>query len=209
MNTGKSSIIYRVAFAFCWVVFSAMARLKVEGREHVPEGAAILAPNHLSGWDLLALGLALPKFELWAMGKKELFDSLWTRWLFAGLGGIPVNRGTADRQALLLCKQVLEHGEKLIVLPEGTRSRTGGLNEGKMGVVLVAQLANAPVIPTAIIGTRPMGMPWHRARVTVRFGEPVTIEKAQRSQASRQAALNTIMYRIAAMLPAKMRGFYE
>ena len=55
------------------------------------------------------------------MGK----DTLWKRqpaaWFLSALGGFPVARGTADREALKRCIAVLEAGEPLVLFPEGER----------------------------------------------------------------------------------------
>ena len=42
-------------------------------------------------------------------------------WVLSALGGFPVVRGTADREALQRCIAVLEAGEPLVLFPEGER----------------------------------------------------------------------------------------
>ena len=208
MKIQQSPKVYRVMYWICWCLFFMRARLEVEGRDHIPTGAVILASNHVSKWDPVALGLALPTYQLRAMMKHELLDLPILGKLAVRTGGIPVRRGEADREALVQCKKALEHGAKLIVLPEGTRSRSGSLIEAKPGLVMLAQITNAPVVPIAIIGTNSMGMPFRRSTVTVRIGEPLMFDRSQRTPAQRHAALETLMYTIAAMLPPTMRGVY-
>ena len=47
---------------------------------------------------------------------REVFFS----WIMAALGGVPVNRGAADRDALKAAQSLLEKGASIIVFPEGT-----------------------------------------------------------------------------------------
>ncbi len=42
-------------------------------------------------------------------------------WLLTALGGFPVQRGTADREALKAGLACIERGEPLVMFPEGTR----------------------------------------------------------------------------------------
>ncbi|MBA3469674.1 MAG: 1-acyl-sn-glycerol-3-phosphate acyltransferase [Herpetosiphonaceae bacterium] len=184
------------------------ARLYVEGREHIPEGPFIIVSNHVSNWDPVALGIAFSARQVRALGKQELFElpilgriAYWT-------GGIPIRRGEADREALSRCKAALRAGDPLIILPEGTRSRTGALNEGKLGIVAMAQMTNVPVLPAAVTGTRAMGWPWRRATVLVRFGPAFSIPRSERRPEQRQAALNHTMTAIARLLPPALRGVY-
>ena len=48
-------------------------------------------------------------------------------WVLSALGGLPVARGSADREALRRCQVILEAGQPLVLFPEGTRQlRAGG-----------------------------------------------------------------------------------
>ena len=84
------SVLLAVAAPACRRLF----RLRVEGEEHLPTtGAAIIAANHLSFFDSVALAVAVPR-PLNFAGKAEYLRSWKTRRLLPALGMIPVERGS-------------------------------------------------------------------------------------------------------------------
>lgn len=125
------------------------------GGEHIPPtGACILAPNHTSDFDPLAIGHfivdngRMPRF----LGKKEVVDMPVLGRLFKAAGQIPVYRGTtsavnAYRDAIA----ALERGECIGVYPEGTVTKDPNLwpMMGKTGTARMALTTGAPVIPIA------------------------------------------------------------
>ncbi|MGK2958767.1 MAG: lysophospholipid acyltransferase family protein [Acidimicrobiales bacterium] len=145
--------VYEVT-RFASVAFSRFFwRLKVEGLEHVPTtGAFILAPVHRSSVDSLVVAAAT-KRRMHYMGKKEMWKFRFSAWYFNAMGGIPVDRGTPDRDALRACKIVIDRGEPLVMFPEGTR-RSGPVIEDIFdGVAFVAARGGIPIIPVGLGGT--------------------------------------------------------
>ena len=97
------------------------ARPGSRAAEHVPtEGAFILAPVHRSNMDT-PIAACVTRRRLRYMGKDTLWKKQPYRWLLSSLGGFPVTRGSADREALKRCIQVLQAGEPLVLFPEGER----------------------------------------------------------------------------------------
>ena len=127
-------------------------RVEYHGLEHVPtDRPFILAPVHRSNIDfLLAAGCArrrqrfLAKDTLWKPG----FGVLWS-----ALGGIPVARGTADREALHACQAVVEAGEPLVMFPEGTRQAGPVVEELFDGPAFIQARTGAPIVPVGIGGS--------------------------------------------------------
>jgi 1-acyl-sn-glycerol-3-phosphate acyltransferase len=155
-------------------------RLRIEGAEHVPQsGGAIIAANHLSFFDSIALSLALPR-RVNFVGKAEYLDSWKTRRLFPALGMIPINR-TSPRhayEALETAAKVVESDQLLAVYPEGTRSPDGRLGGGHNGVGHLSLTTGAAIIPAGIVGTdriQPRGsrLPRPFRRAVIRFGPPI------------------------------------
>jgi len=101
------------------------------------------------------------------------------------------------------------------MFPEGTRSRTGGLGRGHAGTATLALHTGAPILPVAITGTENVKWPWFLLRprlvrrVRVVLGEPFYLAEMEHvnREAARQAT-ETIMHRIAEMLPLEYRGVY-
>ena len=198
---------YRVMTWLVWMVFCTRGKLIVHGREHLPPRPYIVAPNHISNWDPVAIGLALFHEQIHPLGKQELFEIPVLGKLPPWFGGIPVRRGAVDRDTIKLCREVLAQRHTLMILPEGTRSRTGGLKQGKPGIIFLAQLAQVPIVPVGVWGTETLslGRPWQPHPVHVRFGPPVYVG---RSKADRESGLDTLMNAIARLLPPSYRGDY-
>ncbi len=94
------------------------------------------------------------------------------------MNAFPVNRGTT-RSHRGVAKQLLSDGIPLLIFPEGTRSRNGGMGPFKPGVAALAISFNCQVVPAAIVGAAaawPAGAKrWKPGRpsVHVTFGLPM------------------------------------
>jgi 1-acyl-sn-glycerol-3-phosphate acyltransferase len=161
-------------------VYRALWWVRVEGLEHVPaEGPAIIAANHVSFFDSVALMMAVRR-PLSFVGKAEYLDSWKTRRLLPAVGMIPVDRrsGRQAMGALQIAAGVLARSGLFAIYPEGTRSRDGALAPGHTGVAHIAVASGAPIIPTGIAGTAEIQPPDTRfprpfRRAVVRFGRPI------------------------------------
>ena len=154
-------------------------RLSVEGREHVPEGRPFIAsPIHRSNIDFLLVLVCSPRdARLRYMAKDTLWKSKgWGR-LFTALGGFPVARGTADREALRTCVEVMQRGESLVMFPEGTRQTGPALAHMFDGPAFVQSRTGAPILPVGIGGSEaamPKGARFIKPRkITVVIGKPL------------------------------------
>jgi 1-acyl-sn-glycerol-3-phosphate acyltransferase len=150
------------ARALYWVVRNAVVlftktfwRLKVSGLEHVPkQGAYVLAPGaHRSNIDTLVVA-AVTRRRMRFIGKDTMWKYGWSAWFFSAMGGIPVHRESADRQAVKLAQEVLESGEPVVMFPEGTRLEGPVIEPDKMfdGPSFVAARAQVPILPAGIGG---------------------------------------------------------
>ncbi len=129
-------------------------RVSAKGREHVPaEGAFILAPVHRSNLDF-ALVLICTRRRMRYLAKDSLWKGggFWAK-VFTALGGIPVARGTADREAMRTCIDVLDAGEPLVMFPEGTRQFGPVVQELFDGPAYVQSKTGVPIIPVGIGGS--------------------------------------------------------
>jgi 1-acyl-sn-glycerol-3-phosphate acyltransferase len=199
-------VFYVIAHFVIRPIFWALFRPRVTGREHVPsDGPVILASNHLSFIDSIAIPIVAPR-RVTLLAKAEYFTATgvggWlSRALFTGLGALPVERGTqrAAQAALDPALGVLTDGGAFGIYPEGTRSRDGRLARGKTGVAWLALTADCPVVPVAVAGTdrvQPIGARWPRPRrISVTFGEPLTFDE-HRGQAGKGRARREVTDRI-------------
>lgn len=128
-------------------------QLEISGSEHLPaEGPFILAPIHRSNADSLVVA-GLTRRRLRYMGKHTLWKYKPIGRIFTALGGFPVKRGAADREALRKCAEVLAAGEPLVVFPEGTRQSGPAVHELQEGAAYLAARAGVPIIPVGIGGS--------------------------------------------------------
>jgi 1-acyl-sn-glycerol-3-phosphate acyltransferase len=197
-------------------------RLSAEGRENVPpEGALIVASNHLSFIDSIVIPLASQR-QVHFLGKAEYFQGhglrgAAVRWFHSTAGTIPVDRADprAAAGSLELAEEVLRRGEAFGVYPEGTRSPDGRLHRGRTGVARMVLSTGATLLPCAVVGTDKVQPPgsngFHPAKVTVRFGRPVDVAALQerfQKAALLRAITDTVMDAIGELSGQERSGQY-
>ena len=116
------------------------------------EGPFLLAPTHRSILDTpIASGVTFRRMRF--MGADKYWKNKAFGRLLTALGGFPVTRGTADREALRRSIAVLERGEPLVLFPEGER-KSGPLVQPLFdGATYVAVKAGVPIVPVGIGGS--------------------------------------------------------
>lgn len=178
----------------------------VIGAEHVPAtGPVILAANHTGVLDGPVLHGACPRASH-IIVKQEMFTGVLgvvLRWS----GQIPVDR-RSGRAALTAALTLLGEGRVVGIFPEGTRG-TGDVASAQAGIAWLALRSGAPVVPVAILGTRPEHegvdhVPKLRSRLWVVFGEP--FQAAPTDAGTGRAALGAAMERIQAELSSHVAG---
>lgn len=178
----------------------------VLGRENIPvDGPVIFAANHLSYLDGPVMVGASSRY-MHVMVRDNMFRGILGRVLHAS-GQIPVNRN-GDRAALQYAKAVLDRGDCIGILPEGTRG-VGDAASMNSGVAWLALNSAAAVVPVAVLGTRHSGehrdkIPAPRRKLHVVFGEPlrITREPGVSGRVSMDRATEQIRLRLAAHIAA-------
>jgi 1-acyl-sn-glycerol-3-phosphate acyltransferase len=207
-ETLLAKVVKKVGRSILWPLIKPV---KIDFENIPPAGACILAPNHISNFDPVLVGLYMPRHAFF-MAKSELFRNGFLRWFIRQWGAFPVERGQRDAWALQQAGRVLQAGQMLCMFPEGTRSKNEAkLGKGKPGTAKLALEYNAPVLPTAIWGTHQI-RPGQRTQVTVKIGRPLDLAAIAGSPPYDyeilEEATTLIMKHIAAMLPAEHRGLY-
>ena len=171
-------ICYRLFWAVVWILVKVVTRLRVEGKERLPDGPFILSPIHRSFIDTPVAGMITSR-RLRFMGKESLWDSKLLGGFLSVMGGFPVERGAADRTALRAAEDVLALGEPLVMFPEGTRREGPRLKREDMhdGPAFVSARSGVPIVPVGLGGTvrtLPIGAKIPRFRKVVAVvGDPI------------------------------------
>lgn len=123
---------------------------RVEGRKHLPAGAAVILAKHQSAWETIAFQQIFPP-QTWVL-KRELMWIPLFGWALALLRPIAIDRG-AGRVAI---EQVIEQGRErlqsgiwVVVFPEGTRMAPGTRRRYGIGGAALAAASGYPVVPVA------------------------------------------------------------
>ncbi|OPL17487.1 MAG: hypothetical protein AVO38_00440 [delta proteobacterium ML8_D] len=177
-------------------------------------GPLILIGNHINSLDVLvALAFSYPR-KIFFLVKKETFESPFLKFLFNTWGSIPVDRGTADFQALNKAADALNQGHFFVIAPEGTRTKNGRLIKAHTGVVVIAMKSKATIMPVVQYGGEKFFeniKKLRRTKVTIQVGAPFIISpgSAYPDKEERQLIADEIMYQVAELLPAEYRGYYS
>lgn len=118
-----------------------------------------------------------------------------------------IDQDSPDRQALSTALNLIKAGYKFGIAPEGHRSKTGGLLEGRDGAAFLASRANLPIVPMVAWGTEKL-LRYPRPKVTVVVGKPYHLPEGRARGDQLADYTNRIMCALAALLPEQYRGHY-
>ena len=123
----------------------------IEGKEHIPDGACIIAPKHQSFWDTFSL-LPWLSDPVIILKRELLYIPLFGLYL-ARMNMIAIRR-SAKRKALDQAadrgrEEVTGKGRQLLIYPEGTRRAPGAEPIYKYGIIHLYHELGVPVVPVA------------------------------------------------------------
>jgi 1-acyl-sn-glycerol-3-phosphate acyltransferase len=176
---------------FCHIflrpIVDAFLIKKVIGFENLPKSNFILAANHQSHLDQIATGYVCVPRKYHYIGQTDRYhgsDKVLMYLLYFLAGVIPVNRKDekSRKRALEKAIRVLKKGASLVIYPEGTRTRTGELQEGKWGVAKMFLKTGVPILPVGIKGTFELmppgnGFPDIKRIIEINVGKPLYFEE--------------------------------
>ncbi|MFP4556768.1 MAG: AMP-binding protein [Bacteroidales bacterium] len=181
MKLPKSWPTQNIFKSFAKYFFKIYFRFRGEGAENVPKGPCIIAPNHQSFIDGLFVASFLRRKvfkETYFYAKKKHVNNKLLRFLARTNNVIVMDMEKNLKESIQKMAVALKEGKKIIIFPEGTRSKTGELGEFKKTFAILSTELNVPVVPVAIDGADralPAGTkfprPW--TRVKVKFLEPI------------------------------------
>ena len=193
-----------------------IARVEVVNHEKLPtEGSYAFATNHLGIVDAFLAFYILERWDFFIPVAEKWAESAFLRWLGKHLNVIFIDRFNPDIQALREILKRMEKGEVLVIAPEGTRSRTEQMAEGKPGVSYLASKTQFPVIPVGIAGSEDRILfgnlkRFKRTHFQVTIGDAFKLPPLPRKNRDETLREYTdeIMCQIAAIIPERNRGVY-
>lgn len=211
----------RIAYGY----IKKYANIHIMGQENIDKvsGSKIFVCNHLSNSDGLILSKILKdKYDPYFIAGVKLSNDPVTSLGTKIVKTINIKPNSADKEALTNIIRVVKEGDNIFIFPEGTRSRTGSMIEAKKGIILIAKLTKAPIVPIGIWGSEKL-LPinkdgdmakekWNHADVHIKIGETIIIPEKEKNEDKHQyenRILNSIMTGIAKQLPKEYRGFYS
>ena len=142
---------FHFLYAVIWPFFHLIRPIRVIGREHIPQGAAVLCPNHTTIGDPFYVVFAFGwNYPMRAMAKIQVMQVPVIGWLLGKAGVFGVDRGHADMKAVKTALKFLKNGNKLLMFPEGTRVHQGEDVAAKTGAAMFATRTGVPLVPIYI-----------------------------------------------------------
>ena len=167
----------------CWAktIFATSGiKTKIIGLENLDTSKNyIFAANHSSSLDIpLMLGY-LP-FWIVPIAKIELKWIPFLGWAMQAARHAFVDRRDHDKAISSIKKiknSLIKKPRSILVFPEGSRTRDGGINQFKSGAISIGISTKIPVVPVAINGTfeslRKGSMKFNRRLLEVNIGSPI------------------------------------
>lgn len=198
------------------------ANIKISGYDKVKnlKGPLIFICNHLSNSDGLLLNEILKEKDPIFVAGVKLTANEFTKNAFKFIKTIPIKPNSADKEAIARMVEVLKSGKNIMIFPEGTRSRTGEMIEGKKGLLLIAKMSKATIVPIGMYGTEKFlpindddmaNEDFNYANIAINFGDPMEVPKKIADEDKNEyseRAMREIMCGIAKLLPQQYRGIY-
>lgn len=199
------------------------ANVRVRGIEKIQDvkSPILFICNHLSNSDGLVLNRVLKDEDVTFVAGVKLSEDQFTNMGRYVVKTLSIKPNSADKDAISSIIKTLKDGHNVFIFPEGTRSRTGSMNEAKKGITLIQKLSKAALIPVGIWGSEKLlpindtGMgneKFDYADVNVSFGNEIQFPERAEGEAKHDyedRILTYAMQSISELLPEKYRGFYS
>ncbi len=168
------SPMYRFAMRVLTPIIKWWGRLEVSGVDSMPAtGPILLAGNHDSYWDPVAIGIAgLQRRQIRALAKSTLWKVPGLGPILNGMGQVPIARGAGDSGAMARAVEELREGACIGVFPEGTTTRGRTLRARSGFGRLALEVPEATLICCTVTGTVDIARFPKRPRISVRFFSP-------------------------------------
>ena len=164
--------------------------LKVINREKlIEDGPVLIVANHQSFLDPPMIGVCYEE-GIYFFARKTLFKGLF-KWGLPLCQAIPIDQRGPDPASMKTIIRLLKAGNRVLVFPEGARSKDGEIHKGMGGIGMILSKAQVPVQPIRISGAYeafPMHSKFPRLHpVTVAVGDPIQFTKEELNARGKEA----------------------
>ena len=172
------------------LIYLINGKPKYLNRENLPTGNYILVGPHRTWFDPVYYALAASPKKFSFMTKEELFKNPVIRYILNHANAYPVNRLNPGPAAIKKPVRLLKQSDlATIIFPSGSRYS----DEMKGGALVIAKLANVPLVPTVYQGPLSFKGLFKRGKTTVAFGQPIEIDRHQKLTDEYQHELEATM----------------
>jgi 1-acyl-sn-glycerol-3-phosphate acyltransferase len=192
---------YRLCYTLVgWELW--LHRIRIEGRENVPQGGCLIVSNHVSYMDPTTVGWGVGG-EIYYLGRRTLFKPPFWNWFLPICNVLPIDRDGHDIAGMRRIINMMKAGHQVLLFPEGTRSTDGTLQPAEPGAGLIAVKAGVPILPVRLFGTYE-SLSRHTARlkfhpIRVVIGQPYRPDLGTGRRPDYGAIAQGMMNRIAAL----------
>ncbi len=177
----KPGVIQLVTRSVCDFLVRIFCRCKSKGQENIPDEACIIVANHRSALDgvfITSQMRLLSARKTFIFAKAKHWKSRFARFMAEKNNVIlmDINKNLTD--SLRQMAAALKGGQKVIIFPEGTRSKDNRLHEFRDTFAILSRTLNVPIVPVAIEGSESavyehVALPRFQNRVDVKFMKPI------------------------------------
>ncbi|MFD1429967.1 MULTISPECIES: lysophospholipid acyltransferase family protein [Lacticaseibacillus] len=166
------------------LVFLFNGNAHYENKEALPDGPYVLVGPHRTWWDPIFFALAGSPRKYAFMAKAELWHNKILAWILTHANAFGVDRKNPGPSAIKTPVRMLKQGKlSVMVFPSGSRYS----EDIKGGAILIAKLAKVPIVPAVYQGPLKFSQVLLRRRITVRFGDPITVPTGRLDDKATQA----------------------
>lgn len=196
-------LLPRLLRASLRLILRSLFRFELRGLERLPHGPYLVAANHPSWLETVALAAFLPakRGPRFIASRAATYQIGWRRWVLERAEAVlpfDLDSGSEARAAIRRAVELLERGSSIGIFPEDLTQPTppdGTVRPLRRGVAMLARVSGAPVVPVGVPDTREL---WRGRRIRVVVGEPLP---PPRARAEDEAFLASLRERIEALRP--------
>ena len=147
----KRKFLYFFTILLVRFFFKLLYRHQVYGIENYPKGGGIIASNHVSFLDPPCIAISCPE-EIHFLAKESLFKSPFGKFLLA-VHAHPIQKNAGNLRLIKQMCLLAAKGNKVLIFPEGTRSKDNTLLPIQSGIGLILSKSQSLIVPTYVHGT--------------------------------------------------------